>query len=419
MLRPEGVIVKNQKTMPGNWWAYLGRKLPSCILTMALFVATPGSSAESDWRGDLSAIDVAHWGPPEAAQLLERAGFGGSPGEISALASLGPEQAVRRLVFFDGISERRLPAFEHSGIFQPGLDPFPPSRPATTEAAKADGEALGITVKAGGNRPIQPIVNEFFYWLRASRLETDRVAYWWANRMLTSPTPLVEKMALLWHGHFATNEDKVRDYRKMLQQLTVFQVQGLGNFRELLVSIAQDPAMLAFLDAGVNIKGAPNENFAREILELFTMGVGHYSETDVREAARAFTGWNFQGLDFHVNAALHDDGKKTFLGRQGDFDGVEVIDIILAEDATAEFLAGKLYRYFVREDLDPALQAELGRRFKKLDYEISPFVAMLFASKDFYASAGTRIKPPVELVVSTYRKLGLREIPGIPDLLPV
>jgi hypothetical protein len=272
-------------------------------------------------------------------------------------------------------------------------------------------------VKAGGNRPVQPIVNEFFYWLRASRLETDRVAYWWANRMLTSPRPLEEKMALFWHGHFATNEDKVRDYRKMLQQLTLFQKRGLGNFRELLIAVARDPAMLAFLDAGVNVKGRPNENFAREIMELFTMGVGHYSEKDIREAARAFTGWNFRGLDFHFNTEDHDSGEKTVLGQTGEFDGVEVINIILDSPATAEFVAGKIYRYFVREDLDPELQQTLGARLVDLNYELAPFLAMLFNSRDFYSPAamGSHIKNPVELVISTYRKLGLRQVPGVPD----
>jgi hypothetical protein len=175
--------------------------------------------------------------------------------------------------------------------------------------------------------------------------------------------------------------------------------------------------MLAFLDAGVNVKGAPNENFAREIMELFTMGVGNYSETDVREAARAFTGWNFDGLEFRFNRDLHDDGEKTVLGRTGRFDGVDVIDIILEQPATAEYLAGKLYRYFVREELDEVLERELGRRFKALDYEIAPYLALLFSSHDFYsvASVGSRIKPPAELVISTYKKLGLEVVPGVPD----
>ena len=229
------------------------------------------------------------------------------------------------------------PVFQHSGIFDEGLDPFPPSRPATTELAKRQGNALGIEVKPEGNRPLQPIVNKFFYWLRASRLETDRIAYWWANRMLTSEQPLREKAALFWHGHFATNEDKVRDYRKMLLQVQTFQRLGLANFRDLLIAMAQDPAMLVFLDAGVNTKDAPNENFAREIMELFTMGVGEYGEEDVREAARAFTGWSVKGLEFHIDPETHDDGAKDFLGERGHFDGIEIIDLILARPQTSRF----------------------------------------------------------------------------------
>ncbi len=385
-------------------------------LVTGLILSVPAVHADSP-AARLQPIAAADWSRAAAAHLLERAGFGGTPAEVDALARLAPRAAVRYLVRFEGAPDTALPPFEHSGIFDAGLDPFPPSRPATTRLAEETGEALGIKVRAGGNRPLQPIVNTFFYWLRASRLETDRVAQWWAERMLVSPRPLQEKMALFWHGHFATNEDKVRDYRKMLQQLELFQREGLGNFRTLLIGIAQDPAMLAFLDAGVNVKGSPNENFAREIMELFTMGVGHYSEHDIREAARAFTGWNFAGLDFHVDPARHDDGEKQFLGRRGNFDGVEVIDIILEQDATPAFIAGKLYRYFVRDELDADLAAELGRRLRGFDYELAPFLEMLFLSREFHAPAavGTRIKSPVEFVVSTYRKLGLTDLPGAPD----
>jgi len=380
-----------------------------------LMLFGPGAQAQV---GDLSPITDSMLGEARAAHLLERAGFGGRPDEIAELARLSPKAAVRRLVYFEGAPEVALPAFEHSGVFEAALDPFPVSRPATTELAAAKGEALGVKVKAGGNRPIQPVVDRFFYWLRASRLETDRVAYWWAGRMLTSPRPLTEKMALFWHGHFATNEEKVRDYRKMLQQVELFQREGLGNFRTLLLAVAKNPAMLAFLDAGVNVKGAPNENFAREIMELFTMGVGHYGEQDIREAARAFTGWNYRGLDYQFNPAQHDDAEKTVLGVKGNLGGEEVIDIILAQPVTAEYLASKIYRYYVRDDPDPALRKALGDRLRALDYELSPFLETLFLSQDFHApeSMATRIRSPVELVVSTYRKLDLTRIPGVPDL---
>ncbi len=369
------------------------------------------------WQNDLTPIAAVNWNYDFAAHLLERAGFGGTPREVEALAKMTPAQAVARLVRFEGTTTSNLPAFDPSGVHDPGLEPFPPSRPAVTDLAKEKGEALGIKVKPSGNRRLQPIVDEFFYWLRASALETNRVAYWWTNRMVAGPRPLQEKMALFWHGHFASNEAKVRDYRKLLGQLELFEKQGTGNFKDLTKAVAQDPGMLAFLDAGVNVKGASNENFAREIMELFTMGVGHYTERDIREAARAFTGWNYVDVKFVVNKDQHDDGEKTFLGKTGRFDGVDVIDIIMQQPATADYIAGKIYRFFVRQELSPELQKQLGSVLRQSNYEIAPLLEKIFLSRDFYSSAsvGTQIKGPVELAVSTYRKLGLHSVPGVPD----
>ena len=235
--------------------------------------------------------------------------------------------------------------------------------------------------------------------------------------MLSSPRPLEEKMALFWHGHYAANEPKVRDYRKLLAELRLYENHGTGNFRDLTVAVAQDPGMLTFLDAGVNVKGASNENFAREIMELFTMGVGNYTEKDIREAARAFTGWNFVDVQFVVNKEQHDDGEKTVLGKTGRFDGVDVIDIIMQQPCTADYIAGRIYRYFVRQDLSPALQQQLGAVLRQSHYEIKPLLEKIFLSRDFYspASVGTQIKSPVQLAVSTYRKMGLSNIPGVPD----
>ena len=392
-----------------------------CIAAaMAAITPTPGMARQSGskgWQGDLAQILDADWNYETAAHLLERAGFGGTPEEIEELAALSPYDAVRRLVYFENVDNSHLLPFEHSDIHDPGLEPFPPSRPATTNLAKETGQALGIKVKPEGNRRLQPVVNKFFYWLRASVLETNRVAYWWANRMVASNSPLKEKMALFWHGHYAINESKVRDYRKLLNELKIFHDLGVGNFRDLMVAVAQDPAMLSFLDAGVNVKGAPNENFAREIMELFTMGVGNYTETDIREAARAFTGWNYVDIDFVINEDKHDDGPKVFLGRAGNFDGVEVIDIIMDQSVTAEYIAGKIYRFFVRQDLDTEFQTELGNIFRNGDYEVAPLLEAIFMSKDFYSSAsvGTQIKSPVQLTISTYRKLGLEDVPGVPD----
>jgi len=378
-------------------------------------------SGPARWADDLTPITVSDWSYDFAAHLIERAGFGGTPEEIARLAAMTPERAVAYLVDYKSVPNDHLEPFDASGVWDPGLRDFPLSRVAATRRAERTGEALGVQVKPEGERRLQPVVDRFFYWLRATLLETRRLANWWADRMVATAHPLEEKMALFWHGHFATGEEKVRDYRKMEQQLALLHRQATGNFRELLIEVARGPAMLVYLDAGQNVKGAPNENFAREVMELFTMGVGHYSEADIREAARAFTGWIDDDLAFKVDPAKHDDAPKTFLGRTGNFDGVDILRIILEQKVTAEYISAKLYRYFVREDISPAMQARLGAALRDNDYEIAPLLRTIFLSRDFYSepSFGTRIKGPIELVVSTYRKLGARHLPGIPDLYVV
>ena len=377
------------------------------------------SPGPAEWKGDLSPITPADWNYDRAAHVLGRAGFGGSPEEVQKLADMTPEEAVRYLVYFDNVPNDHLPEFVHSGFWDETLIGFPPSRPAATDLAKETGRSMGVMVKPEGvNRHMQPVSNRFFYWLRASVAESRRVAYWWAERMLDTNRPLEEKMALMWHGHFASAEAKVRDYRKMMQQIALFREHGTGNFGQLAIAVAQDPAMLYYLDAGVNVKGAANENFAREVMELFTMGVGNYTERDVREAARAFTGWNSYNLDFIVNADLHDNDVKDFLGRTGNFDGVDVLNIILEQPVTAEYISGTIYEFFVREDLSPELKAELGDILRSSNYEIRPLLMTMFLSKDFYsqASYGAHIKGPVEHYIAMLSHLGAADVPGIPDL---
>ena len=375
------------------------------------------TGAPAAWVEDLGAIGDADWSYARARHLLDRAGFGGTPDDIARLARMTPQAAVRSLVDYRSLDNSRLSPFDHSGVYDPTLTPFPATRPAATTLAVETGMAMGVAVKPSGTRKLQPVANRFFYWLRASTLETRRVANWWADRMVATERPLEEKMALFWHGHFACGGDKVRDYRKMLGQVMLFQQHATGNFRGLLHAVARNPAMLVFLDAGQNVKGAPNENFGREVMELFTMGVGNYSERDIREAARAFTGWRDDDLTFHMDAAKHDDGEKSFLGRTGRFDGAEILDIILEQKVTGNYIAGKLYRFLVREDLSPAFQERLGGLLRDNDYEIAPFLQTIFLSRDFYSqpAVGTHIKGPVELIVSTYRRLGLKALPGVPD----
>ena len=399
--------------------AVVGAALTLAVTGHAVSVTLLGwSPGPAAWTGDLTPITAADWSYDRAAHLLGRAGFSGTPEDVQKLADMTPEQAVRSLVYYDSTSNDQLPLFQHSGFWDETLMDFPPSRPAATDLATARGESMGIRIKPDHvNRHMQPVSDRFFYWLRATQLETRRVGYWWAERMLDTPRPLEEKMALFWHGHFATAQNKVRDYRKMLGQIDLFERHATGNFGELLVAVAQDPAMLYYLDAGVNVKGGANENFAREVMELFTMSVGNYTEQDVREAARAFTGWNFENLDFVVNAAKHDDGTKTFLGQTGTFDGVEVLDIILDQPVTAEFISSKIYRFFVREDLSQALTAELGALLRDNDYELRPLLMTVFLSRDFYseASYGAHIKGPVEHVITMLKQLGAGDVPGVPD----
>ncbi len=366
-------------------------------------------------------LPAASWNEQRAAHLLQRAGFGGTPEQIRALTALGPRAAVRQIVYGENLSNEKkqrqaqLAPFDPSPIDFDGMYPFPPSRPAATDAAKREGRALGIAVKPEGSRPAQAITNQFFFWLRSSQLETHRLANWWANRMVQTEQPLVEKMALFWHGHFATSEEKVRDVRKMQQQLALFQRLGLGDFRALMIGVAQNPAMLAYLDAGVNVKGAPNENFAREIMELFTLGIGQYGELDVREAARAFTGWNFEGLTFVVNPNQHDGSEKTVLGKRGALDGVQVIDLLLAHPQSAQFIATKMYRFFVQDEIDLPTQVALGKLMREKNFNTGAFLETVLASEHFHQATGRQIKSPVELVIGTYRRMGMTHLPGMPD----
>ena len=365
----------------------------------------------------LTPLQRADWTADRAAHLLERAGFGGTLADVARLAAMAPQDAVAYLVDYRQRDNSQLPAFEHSGFWDPTLRNFPVSRPAATALAERTGEAMGVRVKPGGARPLQPVTNRFFYWLRATALETRRLGFWWLDRMVRTPRPLEEKLTLFWHGHFVTSEEKLRDYRKIELQLQTLRSGASGNFRDLLFAVAKDPAMLVYLDAAQNVKGAPNENFGREVMELFTMGVGNYTEDDIREAARAFTGWGNDDLVFVIDPDKHDDGTKTFLGRTGNFAGEDILDIILAQPQTAIYIATKLYRFFVRENVSQGFASHLGALLLENDYEIAPFLTTIFLSEDFYSepSIATHIKSPTELIVSTYRKLGLTGLPGIPD----
>ena len=379
--------------------------------------SNPVAGGAAGWADDLSPITDGDWSYERAAHLIGRAGFGATPEEIRRLAAMTPRQVVDELVDYESINSALKP-FDESIVWDPGMDPFPPSRAEAVRIARERGEGLGEKLlPEGSQRRLQPVVDKFFYSLAANNIETQRLGLWWANRMLTTRRPLEEKLTFFWHGHFATGENKVRDYRMMLQQNEMFRAHASRNLRDLLSGILKDPAMLVYLDNGENVKSHPNENFGRELLELFTMGVGNYTERDVREAARAFTGWTNDVLVFKFDAAQHDFGEKTFLGRTGAFNGEDIVNIILAQPVTGEFMAAKLYRFFVREEITASVKAELGRTYRDSGYQMKPLLKRIFLSKDFYGppAVATQIKSPVQLVMSSYKKLGLSEVPTIPD----
>jgi uncharacterized protein (DUF1800 family) len=240
--------------------------------------------------------------------------------------------------------------------------------------------------------------------------QADQLQAWWCYRMLRTRTPLREKLTLFWHGHFATSVHKVEDTSLMHQQCATLRKLAWGNFADLALAVCRDPAMLVYLDGETNTKAQPNENFAREFLELFTLGIGNYQEKDVREAARAFTGWSRNGAEFVFNSDAHDSGSKHFLGREGPWDGGQIIDIIMEQPALPRFLARKLLVFFACPKPSEAIVAEAAEVLAGSGMNIKQFLTTLFLSKVFYSGEcrRTRIASPAELVVGTCRSLGVR-----------
>ena len=233
----------------------------------------------------------------------------------------------------------------------------------------------------------------------------------WMKSMAFGPSPFRDRIALFWHGHFACRIDGVRKAHLHLDTLRHY---ALGSFRDLLVAVAKDPAMIDYLNTKQNRKGAPNENFARELMELFTLGRGYYTERDIKEAARAFTGWNydFDGR-FVIHKSKHDYSKKTVFGKTENFSGEEIIDLILENRQCAQFIAEKMYRYFVNPKLDKNHVQEVADVFYDSDYDIDKTVRHLFTADWFYAevNVGVKIKSPVDLLVSASRELKMELSP--------
>ncbi|MBI5378644.1 MAG: DUF1800 domain-containing protein [Nitrospirae bacterium] len=238
------------------------------------------------------------------------------------------------------------------------------------------------------------------------------IVQWWLFRMVHTWRPLEEKMTLFWHGHFTSAMSKVQNTTMMLNQNQLLRRHALGNFRNLSLDIYKDPAMLLWLDNATNRVGKPNENFARELMELFTMGVGNYTEQDVREVARAFTGHTIDRTTgtYLFRSSWHDYGTKTVLGQTGNWDGDDIINLLVPREATGRFMARKFLKMFVYEDPEPALIDALARVYFESSYSVKAMMTWILTSDAFYSdrARGALVRNPTELVVNTIRTLEVR-----------
>jgi len=351
--------------------------------------AAPPAAAGPGGPDPLDPLPAAEWTPAHAEHLLRRAGFGGGPDAVRALFDLGPAGAVEALLDHEGKPDPKAPPLE--------LTVF--ARPDRRELlGKSEEERRAITDR----------------YQRDDRQQFGRIRDWWMRLMIATAHPLRERMTLFWHGHFTSSYRDVRDSYEIYIQNALLRRHATGNFAELLHEISKDPAMLEYLDNKSNRKGSPNENYAREVMELFSMGAGNYTEEDIKEAARAFTGWTSDREHrFVFRRRDHDDGEKTFLGRTGRFDGDDVLDIILAQPVTAKYVASRIFRALAHDEPAAPVVEELGRTLREARYELKPLLRRLLLSREFYsdASRGTKIKGPVEFVVGLYRTLALEPPP--------
>ena len=319
----------------------------------------------------------------EAAHLIRRAGFGGTPDEIDELASRGREAAVDFLINFNQIN----------------------------------------------NSEMDSLLASSFDFSDQQNINNGEIRRWWYTRMFTTKRQFEEKITLFWHNHFATSSAKVQDFF-MFNQNNLLRANALGNFDDLLLKVSQDPAMLIWLDNITNVLGNANENFGRELQELFTMGINdvvtgdaNYTELDVKEVARAFTGWNYQRrppFAFQLNANQHDNGTKTIFGQQGNFSGQDVITILSAKPATARYLTWKLFNFFVYPVTGSSSDKKTIDKFSKVylnnNHSIRELVRAILVSDEFFSERAmfSLVKQPVELVVGAVRMLGGTFNPGLP-----
>ena len=340
----------------------------------------------------LKPLAGSKWDYTTAAHLLNRAGFGGTPAEIEHLVKLGPEKAIDYLVDYEKIpDDTAAPDWAKPDLTR--ADRFLKLRDADAETRRK-------------------MVQEE---QRNQRQRLVELKGWWLQRMAKGPRPLQEKMTLFWHGHFATSMEKVRDAYLMWMQNDLFRQKGTGNWLELLTAVAKDPAMLIWLDQGQSRKDHPNENFAREVMELFTLGEGHYTEKDVTEAARAMTGWTYdrRSQEFFERPRIHDEGMKTVLGKTGNLNGDDVLALIVEQPQAARYITTKLWVFFAGQNPSDELVTALAEEFRKNKNDFKPLLKTMFRSREFYAESIIRnqVKSPVQWLIGSVRVLE-RDLPG-------
>lgn len=333
------------------------------------------------------------WGPVQAAHLLNRAGFGGTEAEIEAVCQAGPVEAVRRLLDFpDGGADEQRPGDLPDLSAIEGY-PRNPRELRELMANKTEEERALLRQQMAA----------------AQREALAATARWWLERMVNGQYPLQEKLTLFWHGHFTTSARDERSSWLMWRQNELLRTYAAGNFFEFVRQISRDPAMLDYLNNQQNRKGRPNENYARELMELFTLGIGHYTEQDIKEAARAFTGWGHDGEQFVFRSWEHDFDEKVFMGRRGPFDGDDIIRLIFQHPQAPRFITRKLWAHLAYEDPEEPLAESLAELFKRSNADLRPVLRTILTSRAFYSdrAIGTQIKSPVQLVVGTVRMLGI------------
>ncbi len=280
--------------------------------------------------------------------------------------------------------------------------------------------------------PEGPVLEPEAFTGKQAGLKPQELRAWWAHRLIATQRPLLEKMTLFWHDHFATSVNKVDNTYLMLNQNETLRSNATGSFRTLLGEVSKDPAMMFWLDNQLNVKGKPNENFAREVMELFTLGIGNYTEKDVQEGARAFTGWNYSQRKnkkgnpnsikggrptFVFNEDDHDAGTKVFLSRTGVFDGDDALDILCDHPQTARFITKKILTWFVGPDPDLATVEAHALKFRQSKLDIRTLLRSIMTSEEFYAKTSVRklYKSPVDFTVATLRQLGVGSVSAQPD----